>query len=128
MVESDETYRALMGQQNIREVMEMTNHLDVAVIGIGSGDPDLSGVRRAGYLTHKEIEEIKKLGAVGDVCGYYIDINGQILDIDFNNHLIAADMRKLRKTPCMVIGIAGCEAKGNHQYMVLYGVISLMYW
>ena len=111
MVESDETYRALLKQQNIREVMEMMNHLDVAVIGIGSGDPDLSGVRRAGYLTHEEIEEIKKLGAVGDVCGYYIDIHGDILDIEFNNHLIAADMRKLRQTPCQVIGIAGCAPK-----------------
>ena len=121
MVESDETYKALTKQQNIREVMEMTNRLDVAVIGIGSGDPDLSGVRRAGYLTHKEIEEIKKLGAVGDVCGYYIDINGQILDIDFNNHLIAADMRKLRKTSCLVIGIAGCAPKVPSIYGALRG-------
>lgn len=111
MVESDETYQVLMNQQNIREVMEMTNHLDVAVLGIGSGDPELSGVRRAGYLTHEEIEEIKKQGAVGDVCGYYIDINGKILDIDFNHHLIAANIQKLRQTSCRVIGIAGCEPK-----------------
>lgn len=119
MVESDEVYQGLSNQPNIREVLGMTSKMDVAVMGIGSVDPEYSGVFRAGYLTIDEMDEVHQRGAVGELSGYYYDINGNIMEAEFYSRLFSSDIRNLVKSSCMTFGIAG----GKHKVLPIVGAL-----
>ena len=52
---------ALMKERRMREVLDLTSQVDIALVGIGTIDPRLSSLVRAGYLTLSEIEDLQAL-------------------------------------------------------------------
>ncbi|WP_448595371.1 sugar-binding domain-containing protein [Thermoflexus hugenholtzii] len=82
----------------------------VALIGIGSIEPRLSSLRRAGYLTEAELEALRAAGAVGDVLARALDAEGNPLDHPLNRRVIGLELEALRRIPT-VIAVAGGVAK-----------------
>jgi DNA-binding transcriptional regulator LsrR (DeoR family) len=79
-------------------------------VGIGTIDPRLSSLVRAGYLTLSEIEDLQALGAVGDVCGHHFDIQGALMDIPVAGYPFGTEVKTLRSIPT-AIGVAGGAVK-----------------
>lgn len=101
---------ALMKERRMREVLDLTSQVDIALVGIGTIDPRLSSLVRAGYLTLSEIEDLQALGAVGDVCGHHFDIQGALMDIPVAGYPFGTEVKTLRSIPT-AIGVAGGVVK-----------------
>ncbi len=101
---------ALMKERRMREVLDLTKEVDIALVGIGTVDPMLSSLVRAGYLTFTEAEEIQALGAVGDVCGHHFDIQGKIMEIPVAGYAFGTGTETLRAIS-LSIGVAGGAVK-----------------
>lgn len=111
LVVKDEKVRdALMNEPRIKEILKLAARANVALVGIGSTDPSLSSLLRAGYLTPEELMALREKEAVGDVCARHFDINGNILDIELNRRIVGIPIEDLKKIEC-VIGVAGGKAK-----------------
>lgn len=110
LVESEAVARALQGERAIAETLAMARKVHVALIGIGSVDPRLSSLRRAGYLTEVELEALRAAGAVGDILARALDAEGQLLDHPLNRRVIGLEPEALRRIPT-VIAVAGGAAK-----------------
>ena len=110
LVESPAVCQALMQDRNVREVLDLARKADVALSGIGAMQPELSGLVRAGYLTKEELLSAAQAGAVGDVCGHYIDAHGRICDLELDQRVIGIDLPSLCKLKC-VIAVAGLPEK-----------------
>ena len=82
-----------------------------ALVGIGSVDRERSSLVRAGYMSVAEMAELHAEGAVGDVCGVHIDIQGRVLDVEVNRRRIGIDLPALAAGPCTVVGVAGGRVK-----------------
>jgi len=95
----------LLEEPWIRKSLIQTSSLDVAFVGISSNNPDSSALVRAGYLTNEEAERIQKAGAIGHICGYSYDKNGNLMDIPVNNRIIGIEFNAFLKIPER-IGIA----------------------
>jgi deoxyribonucleoside regulator len=95
VVESAVIRDALMKERDIRMVIEMARNADLAITGIGSARPELSGLLRAGYLTEDDLHTIAETGAVGDVCGQYIDIHGEVCQLELHRRIITIDLPSL---------------------------------
>jgi deoxyribonucleoside regulator len=61
---------------SIKDILQLAAKTDVAVVGIGSIEPQASTQFHAGYLSHQELREMEKLGVVGAICVSCFDING----------------------------------------------------
>lgn len=101
---------ALMKERRMQEVLGLTKKVDIALVGIGTVDPRLSSLVRAGYLSIEEAEQIQVLGAVGDVCGHYFDILGNLMEIPVAGYAFGTDAETLRKIT-LSIGVAGGGVK-----------------
>jgi DNA-binding transcriptional regulator LsrR (DeoR family) len=66
----------LLQERNLHLSFEMMEQMDIAVVGIGGARSEASGLFRAGYLDENELHILRNKGAVGDICGWYFDING----------------------------------------------------
>jgi DNA-binding transcriptional regulator LsrR (DeoR family) len=110
IVASTEACQSFLAERAIADVLELARQANVALVGIGSVDPTVSSLIRAGYLTEAQMHDIESEGAVGDICARHFDIDGNILDLDINHRVVGISPHGLRNIP-EVIGVAGGPVK-----------------
>lgn len=110
LVESETTAFALRQERAVAETLRQARRVNVALIGIGSVDPALSSLRRAGYLTAADLVALRQAGAVGDVLARALDAEGRPLDHPLNRRVIGLALEDLKRIP-LVIAVAGGAAK-----------------
>jgi DNA-binding transcriptional regulator LsrR (DeoR family) len=111
VVESQVVRDSLLQVHSIRDTLNRAADANIALVGIGSLDPDLYSLKRAGYISEPERQEIENTGVVGDICGHHYRIDGECPDISINQRVIAVDLKTLSNIP-NVIAVAGGGRKG----------------
>lgn len=112
----------LMDEPHFKEHFERIQNIDVALVGLGSIKPELSAQYRSGRITKEEIRKLRKDGSVGDICGRYVDIEGNACNNSFTEKILSVTLDDLKNIPT-VIGVACGKEKrdiilgalqGNH--------------
>ena len=121
VVDSKELLEALIANTETSKVLELAKNVDVALVGIG-GPIEVSTVLETGYFNEKQIEALKKCGAVGDICSRFFDEDGKACNLDINERIVGItldDLKKIKK----VIAIAG----GKNKVKSIRGVLNGRY-
>lgn len=112
IAQNAEMARSLLETKSIRETISIGRKTDVALLGIGTTSPEYSSFYLAGYVTRRELEDLRKAGAIGDVCGQHFDVNGQPACDDFCARLVSIRRSDLLSIPVR-LGVAGGEGKAD---------------
>lgn len=112
IVENELMRDALLRDPSIRQTLDLARQAKIAVVGIGTVEPELSSLLRAGYLSLDQLTAIREQGAMGDICARHFDILGQELDIELNRCVVGVELETLHGIE-QVIGVAGGEAKAK---------------
>jgi len=112
LCQNAELANSLLETKSIQETISVGKKTDVALLGIGATSPDYSSFYLAGYVTRRELDGLRKAGAVGDVCGLHFDINGQPACEDFCDRLVSIRRQDLLSIPVR-LGVAGGEGKAD---------------
>ncbi len=112
VVDSPAVRDALLNDRRVGEVLKRASEADVAVVGIGSVDPSVSSLVRAGYLTPDELGELAAGGVVGDVCSIMFDAQGRLVDMPITRRMVSIQPAVLRRIP-LVLGVAGGAVKAR---------------
>jgi len=112
IVESEDIRFRLEQQRTIAEILGMAKRADLLLVGIGSVEPEISSIKRAGYLSDEQLIELAQHGVVGDICGHFIDIHGRPVRTLFDNRMIGINIEDIRRIPC-VFSVGGGVAKGK---------------
>ncbi|MGC9399723.1 MAG: sugar-binding domain-containing protein [Anaerolineae bacterium] len=112
IVEAAYVKDSLLQSPSVKQTLALATQVDVAVVGLGSLDPDYSSLLRAGYITPETLDTLRATGAVGDICGHHFDIHGQPIDTPLNQRIIGVDLSTLQQIED-VIGIAGGSPKAE---------------
>jgi len=105
MVGTPELRDQLLKEPEVQHVMNMAQLADIAMVGIGSLEPS-SEFEGFGYKSQKELDLLKKRGAVGEMHGEYFNSVGEPLDLQHHHRLISIRLETLRKMK-HVVGVAG---------------------
>ena len=109
MVGTSELRDQLVNEPEVQHVMKMAKMADIALVGIGSLMPDTE-FGHFGYKSQKELDLLKKRGAVGEMHGEYFNVDGEPLDLEQHQRLISIRLETLRKME-HVVGVAGGAEK-----------------
>lgn len=120
MVQSKVLRDLLLDEPHLREYFDKTRDVDIAIVGLGSTDPELSAQFRSGHITYEDVKRLRSQGVVGDLCGHYIDINGNECHTSIDERIIAISLEDLKHIPT-VIGVAAGEQKKDMISGVLNG-------
>lgn len=112
MVQSKILRDLLMEEPNVKKHFEMIKDTDIALVGLGSTQPELSAQYRSGHIKYEDTQRLITEGAVGDICGRYIDINGNNCHTSLSDRMIAISLEDLKRIPT-VIGVAAGEKKAD---------------
>jgi deoxyribonucleoside regulator len=119
-VDDPDVAQGLLAQHNVAETLSLARSADVALVGIGALNPEVSSLLRAGYLSLDEFNAIKAQGAVGDICARHFDRHGQPVARAFDSRLICVSLDELRTIP-NVIAVACTPVKAEAIYGALLG-------
>lgn len=120
IIEDERGRNALLQERTIRETLLRAEKVNIALVGIGSTNPELYSLLRAGYIDEKGLEKIRAAGAVGDICAQHYSASGEWIDFEINHRVIGISLDTLSKIET-VIGVAGGEEKATTILAALRG-------
>ena len=98
VVPTAEVARALLGQDTyVHHTLELLDSLDLALLSIGAVDPSTPLQPGRNFFTGLQLEEVKRAGAVGEICMRYIDANGDPVASTLDELTIGVSLKQLRQ-------------------------------
>lgn len=91
----------LLAQESVAPTLEIASGATFALVGIGGTDDGCTMVR-SGCLAPDEIANLRERGAVGDILGTYLDVDGRQIDAPHGNRLIALSIEDLSRIETVV--------------------------
>lgn len=110
IVATAEAQRILARDPSVQEAAAHFENLDVALVGIGSMDPSRIVASSGNTFSREEREELRRSGAVGDICFRFYDAAGAPVASPLVKRVIGIDLDKLRACK-RVVGVAGGAKK-----------------
>jgi len=92
----------------IKAQLEALSRCDKAVFAAGSCTPD-SHIVGSGVATRAELKRALKAGAVGVLCGRFIDADGEELPSDLSERMMAVSLNDLRDLQVGLVIASGAE-------------------
>ncbi len=126
LVENEETCQQLLQERKIKEVLELARKADLLLVGIGATEAEVSSLKRSGYLSDKELNELRMAGAVGYICARYLDLDGRPVPTPFDRRTIGLTLEDIHRIPC-VFAVAGGAPKAKAIHAALRsGLIDIL--
>jgi DNA-binding transcriptional regulator LsrR (DeoR family) len=116
LVENSTVREILLNSAAIRTVRQLYDQVRIALVGIG--EIERSPLVLGGLIAESEAQAMQHEGIVGDICGYFFDIEGRFRSTMFDNRAIGITPDELRRCE-YAIAIAG----GPDKVIPLLGVL-----
>lgn len=97
------TRDALINNPIIKNALNMLDHCDLILSGLGAIDGDISQTIWDVYVENDAKERIKANGGVGILCAHFFDKNGKFLDMDINKNIIGIKTESIEKSKIIVV-------------------------
>lgn len=98
---------ALLQLPQIRSVHERLGTADVALVGLGTLENSVFVERHV--LTPADVQQLAKVGTVGETCGRYFDEDGNESDTTWSDRVISIEIEQLRKIPLVLGVVSGSD-------------------
>ena len=109
-VTSPEAKEVFLKEESIKEVFDLAKKADIAVAGIGTLDHN-SALINAELIPMEEFERLQKKGGTGEILSHVVDKDGNLIEDEFEQHLISLDLEDLKKIPIRVGVAYGMDKK-----------------
>ena len=110
VVGSAEARRVLARDASVSQASELFEHLDLALVGIGSMEPSRLLATSGNVFSPRERAQLTRQGAVGDICFRYYDAAGAPIKSPLLQRVIGIEPALLKRVP-RVVGVAGGRPK-----------------
>ncbi|WP_208590026.1 sugar-binding transcriptional regulator [Gracilibacillus suaedae] len=108
MTETTELRERLMKMSDIKEVLNEATTVDIALVGL-SNPYVHSTLEDIGYLEQKDMEQLRKIGVVGDMGFRFFNRNGEPVDSSFNKKVIGISLDQLREIKKVIAVVSGAH-------------------
>jgi deoxyribonucleoside regulator len=98
----------LSNSPTFERIKQLWEECNIAVIGIGTVNREV----QEHFLNQEELQELEARGAVGDILGFFYNIDGEIVNADMEDYLMGISRERLFKIE-KLIAIAGGPEKAT---------------
>lgn len=122
LMDSEKTVASLKKETSVARIYEIFKKVTIAVFGIGSLRPlEDTILTSPGFLSDKDISELRDANAVGDIGLRFFDEDGNECDTSLKNRTLAIDWECFKRVPGKVLMASGirkayavlCAARGG---------------
>lgn len=117
IAESESLKLALTASEPIRTVLTMVGQVDIALL-TAKDLTDQSTALQHEVISRETCEALRDAGAVGDICGHYLDAAGQPVAHPIARCVINPELEQIRRIPQIVLASGGV-----HKVPIVRGAI-----
>ncbi len=110
VVQNSELKELLMNESTIREHLDQAGRSDVAIVALGTNDPEHSSLVLAGCITKEQSNRLYKEGICTNIMGQHMDIYGKLSNKELNDNVMGLTMDQFKKIK-LKIGVASGDEK-----------------
>jgi DNA-binding transcriptional regulator LsrR (DeoR family) len=99
---------ALVASEPVRSVLEMTRRVDIALLSAVDLSPQSKALEYE-VISRGEWQALRDAGAVGDVCGHYLDADGNRILHPPANRTVNPALGHLREIPELILAAGGWQ-------------------
>jgi DNA-binding transcriptional regulator LsrR (DeoR family) len=118
VVGSRASRHALLDDPFVAAAMRWMDEITLALVGIGALTPSKLLAASGNVFTEEELEELRELGAVGDICLRFYDADGVPVASELDERVIGLDLERIRR-PKRAVALAG----GPRKYAAILGAL-----
>lgn len=107
-VSSREVRDTLMSQELFSRVFERAARVDLALVGAGDLSSKATNVV-LGALTKDEWRSLLAAGAVGELFGYFLNAEGELVDHSLNQRIMAPNWQDMLNIPTIAMAAGGLQ-------------------
>lgn len=96
IVSKKETRDEIANSDYFKNIINLWENLTIAVVGIGNPIQS-SNMVWSGFFGGKDIEELDRLNAVGDICSRFFDESGHMTQTELTDRTIAIELEELKR-------------------------------
>lgn len=114
MVSDSLARQTLLREESIRLALQKAKSAQIACVGLAGISPSPDALQHpyessSGHVPPEDLKCLLELGAVGETCAQFFDVNGQALDSWNHDKSIAIAIEDLKKMSAVVMVGAGLE-------------------
>jgi len=98
--------KALLSDDGVKSVLAKANKCTKCLLGLGDAG-DESSIVMSNALTSDDMIQLRSIGAVGNILGWFYDINGAPVDTVMNQRIIAVPLEDIKQVPIRIGVTAG---------------------
>lgn len=122
---SEESRDIIMQQDVFRQAFEEIEKADIAMVSIGNASGESLLISR-GLPADISEDDLRAAGAVTDICGHFLDRNGEALDHPLNRRVITLSLDALRKIPMRVFAAGAAHKTQAIAAVLRAGFVSVL--
>lgn len=134
VVTSPTVRNLLLNEPEVRNHFARFEHLDIALIGVGSMAPEEAIPYKAGYITLEQSHLLANTGFATDICGNRIYLDGTIRQNLLSDRLISISPEQIRQVPMVISLAVGAEkaipviaaAKGRFVHVLIIDEVAAL--
>ena len=123
--DTEATRDLLLQQSMLQDAFKRAREVDIAFVSVGPLHTK-STMARIGVLTPETRASLTEAGAVGDLCGYYMNADGQLIDHPLNRRVIGLSPDALRKIKTVILAGGGPDKVTVMRAALRMGTLSAM--
>jgi DNA-binding transcriptional regulator LsrR (DeoR family) len=108
VVADDRMRRVLWTEPPLRALRARARAADLALLSVGGLAPDAT-LFRSGVLPRAMLASLRRAGAVGDVLGHFVGVDGRPVDHPVNRRVMAIDLADVRRVPRVIVASGGAD-------------------
>ncbi|MFC5404574.1 sugar-binding transcriptional regulator [Cohnella soli] len=97
-----------LGEAEIADVLNAARKVTLALVGIGQVSEQATIVR-SGYFSDVDLADVRKKGAVSNICTSFLNENGERISYDAERRMIGLTIDEIRAIPNVVAVASGPE-------------------
>jgi DNA-binding transcriptional regulator LsrR (DeoR family) len=106
--ETVELREALVNSEPVRSVLEMARNVDMALLS-ATDLSEQSKVLEYDVISRETWQSLRDEGATGDVCGHYLDVDGNAICHPLVPRTINSSIAALRAIPELILAAGGLQ-------------------
>jgi deoxyribonucleoside regulator len=108
LVDTKEIANAIKSDSRIKMVLDLVAEANIAVFSIGQISENSVLIER-GSITLKDVDALRTVGAVGDICTRFFDIKGNLVNNEYNARTIGVELADLKNKKIRIAIAVGSE-------------------
>lgn len=115
----------LMRQPILEDAFAHAREVDVAFVSVGAVHENAT-IFRIGLVGETELASLRKAGAVGDICGHWVDAEGALVDHPLNRRVIGLAPGYLRDVGTVILPSGGLDKVPVLRAALKLGIVDVL--